>query len=42
MAEQDLQKAVDELLGMQPAPQEDTLKESGTYVYWIGGDADDP
>ncbi len=41
-AEQDLRKAVDELLGMEPAPQEDTLKESGTYIYWIGGDADDP
>lgn len=40
-AEQDLHKAVDELLGMEPAAQEEELTETGAYVYWIGGDTDD-
>lgn len=40
-AEQELSKALDELLGMEPATKEEELTDSDAQVYWIGGNADD-
>lgn len=38
--EEDLTEAVDKLLGMEPAAQEQTLYDTAARIYWIGGDAD--
>lgn len=40
VTEEDLTEAVDKLLGMEPAAQEQTLTDTTARIYWIGGDAD--
>ena len=39
--QQDIVKAVDTLLGMEPAAQNEELTDSAAHIYWIGGTADD-
>ena len=38
--EEDLTEAVDQLLGMEPAEEEQSFSDTAARVYWIGGDAD--
>lgn len=41
VTEDDLTAAIDALLGMEPAQQDQILYEKNARVYWIGGDADE-
>ena len=41
VTEDDLTAAIDALLGMEPAEQDQILYEKNARVYWIGGDADE-
>lgn len=38
---QDLIEVIDQLLGMEPAEEEQSLTDGAAYLYWIGGNTDD-